>query len=78
MGIIQKLERLSNSGTLTIDGDKGQWFIVKFVDPDGTEIESGMPTLKGAIESVDRSLSLLVSRENIDNWHNFVDPWSMK
>lgn len=78
MGIVQKLERLSSCGTVTIDGDRGQWFIVKFLDPDGTEIESQMPTLKQAIESVDRQLSLLVARDTVSNWHNLVDPWSQK
>ena len=76
MGILQKLERLSTSGDVTITGDKG-WFIVTFRDSE-VEIKSEMPTLKQAIESVDKNLSLLVAKETSDNWHSLIDPYTME
>jgi hypothetical protein len=36
MGIIQKLERLSQCGKVTIEGDNGEWYIVTMLEPDGT------------------------------------------
>jgi len=65
MGILQKLDNMCTTGKVTIEGDRGQWYIVTMLEDDGTEFTSGMPTLKGAIESVDSAIKAYNTKINI-------------
>jgi len=76
MGIVQKIQSMSESGELRITAnyykDDNQmdypWYYVTYLDPDWSmEITSEMPTLKQAIESVYASLQAYNAKINAGN-----------